>query len=241
MGNLHKNNLIECVRSAGPAPGWEVVEADGYWAVKSPVREAFANVVWAQAEPAAIERSRRLFGSHPFTWVLAEGQDGAALRAAGFRVPQPVPDLVLNLDRYSSPGHGRRIRIRRADAAEDFPFWAATAGEALGLSGDALGSFFLPLLGRGGAVPLLAFHDGLPAAAAIAYCGEEALGIYAVGTRPAYRRMGLGRAVTQACLTLGQDMGQHVAVVSSSAMGLPLFRRLGFRTEQIAAEYAHVG
>ena len=97
--------------------------------------------------------------------------------------------------------------------------------------------FFLPLVRKGGAVPLLAFMDGLPAATALGYCGDEALGVYAVGTRPAYRRMGLGRAVTQACLTLGQDMGQHRAVLSASTMGMPLYRRIGFRTERIVAEF----
>jgi len=233
MENFHVQNFVECARAAG----WEVVQEDGFTAVKSPVREAFANFVWAPAESGHIQRSRGLFGEHPFTWALEPGQDGGPLQAAGFRQPEAVPDMVLDLDRYSSPGHSRRIRISRADADEDFPFWAATAGEALGLCGGAVKDFFLPLVRKGGAVPLLAFMDGLPAATALGYCGDEALGVYAVGTRPAYRRMGLGRAVTQACLTLGQDMGQHRAVLSSSAMGMPLYRRIGFKTERVVAEF----
>lgn len=237
MKNLHKRNLIECVRAAGPAAGWEVVETDRFCAVKSPVREAFANFVWADAEPEAIARARAVFGSQPFTWVLDADQDSAPLRAAGLPFPEPVPELMLDLDRYSSPGHGRRIRIRQAESMLDFPFWAATASEALGLGGEAVRDFFLPLVRAGGAVPLLAWHDGLPAATALAFCGEESLGVYAVGTRPAYRRMGLGRAVTQACLTLGQDLGQHVAVLSSSAMGLPMYLRIGFRRERTAMEW----
>ena len=233
MENLHIQNFMECARAAG----WERIEEDGFTAVKSPVRETFANFVWAPAEQAAIEKSRRFFGDCPFTWALEQGQDGGPLCAAGFQQPEPVPDMVLDLDKYSSPGHGRRIRIARADTREDFPFWAATAGEALGLWSDSVKGFFLPLVHEGGAVPLLAFYDGLPAATALAICGHEALGIYAVGTRKAYRRMGLGRAVTQACLTLGQDLGLHRAVLSASAMGLPLYRRIGFRTERIVAEF----
>ncbi len=232
MGNLHRQNFLECAWAAG----WAVEEDDGYAAVKSPVREAFANVVWAAAERGNIERSKRFFGSHRFSWALEEGQDGAALRAAGFKAPESTPELVLDLDRYSSPGHSRRIRINRADSSQDLPFWLAAASEALELDGTAARDFFQPMV-RAGAVPFLALHDGLPAATALAYCGEKSLGIYAVGTRPAYRRMGLGRAVTQACLTLGQDMGQHWAVLSSSAMGLPLYRRIGFRTERIVAEF----
>jgi len=233
MENLQKQNFLECAVAAG----WDVEEGDGFAAVKSPVREAFANTVWAAPEPEAIERSKRFFGDHPFSWSLDEGQDGAALRAAGFKAPESVPGLVLNLDGYTSPGHSRRVKIARADADEDFPFWASAASEALGLCADSVRRFFLPLVCEGGAVPFLALHDGLPAATALAYCGDHALGIYAVGTRPAYRRMGLGRAVTQACLTLGQDLGQHRAVLSSSVMGMPLYRRIGFKTERVVAEF----
>jgi ribosomal protein S18 acetylase RimI-like enzyme len=234
MENQHMQNFIECVRAAGP--GWEIVEEDSFTAVKSPVRDPIGNCIWARAGSEAIARSKAFFGDHAFTWALEEGQDGAPLQAAGFKVPEAVPDLVLNLDRYTCPGYRRGIRVARADSNEDFPFWAATAGEALGLCGGAVRAFFLPLV-QGGAVPFLAYHEGLPAATALAYCAEETLGVYAVGTRPVYRRMGLGRAVTDACLNLGQEMGRHHAVLSSSAMGRALYRKIGFQTARVVSEY----
>ncbi|MDR3671983.1 MAG: GNAT family N-acetyltransferase [Holophaga sp.] len=237
MKNFHIQNFLECARAAG----WEVIEEDGFQAVKSPVRDAFANFVWGPAEPGLIERSRDWFGESGFTWALMEGQDGAALRQAGFQPPETVPDLVLDLDRHTCRQCPSGIRLARADSSHDFPFWAATASEALGLSGEAVRGFFLPLVREGGAVPLLAFQNGLPAATALAYCGTEALGIYAVGTRPAYRRMGLGRAATEACLALGQDVGLHRAVLSASVMGQPLYRRIGFKAERLVSEFPSRG
>jgi ribosomal protein S18 acetylase RimI-like enzyme len=234
MENLHLQNFIECVRAAGP--GWEIAEGDGFTAVKSPIRHAFSNVIWAPAGAEVIAESKSFFEGRAFTWALEQGQDGAPLQAAGFKAPEAVPDLVLNLDAYTCRGYRRGIRVARADSAEDLPFWAATAGEALKLDGGAVRGFFLPLI-RAGAVPFLAYHEGLPAATALAYCADDTLGVYAVGTRPVYRGMGLGRAVTDACLNLGQEMGRHQAVLSASAMGLPLYRKIGFRTERIVSEY----
>jgi len=234
MVDKHKQNFIECFRSAGP--GWEVVEEDGFVALKSPIREAMGNLVWAAPEPGTVARAKAFFGGHGFTWMLQEGQDGAPLGAAGARLHETLPDLVFGLDPYTCPGHGRRTRIAQADANLDFPFWAATASEALGLDGEVVRCFFRPMV-QAGAVPFLAYHDGLPAATALAFVGSETLGIYAVGTRAGYRRMGLGKAVTHACLDLGQELGMHHAVLSSSVMGLPMYRRIGFRTEKMVWEY----
>jgi ribosomal protein S18 acetylase RimI-like enzyme len=240
MVDKHKQNFIECFRSVGPGRGWETVEEHGFTALKSPLREALGNIVWAAPEPGAVARAKAFFGDHAFTWMLQEGQDGGPLSAAGAEHHETLPDLVFDLDPYTCPGHGRRTRIARADSTLDFPFWAATASEALGLDGEAVRTFFRPIV-LAGAVPFLAYQDGLPAATALAFVGSETLGIYAVGTREAYRRMGLGRAVTHACLNLGQELGLHHAVLSSSVMGLPMYRGIGFRTERMVSEFQFPG
>ena len=66
------------------------------------------------------------------------------------------------------------------------------------------------------------------ASAAIVDRGPAAL-ISWVATRPEFRRRGLGGLVTTAAANRGFEMGCPAVVLQASPMGLPVYRRLGFR------------
>lgn len=239
MKNCHQQNLVEIFHLMEKVAGWGVLEQDGLLALKSPVSFPFANFAWGEATPAALARVKAFYGDLAFSWVLDEGQEGDAfLREAGFRAPETAPDMVLDLEGYAYPGHGPEIRLLRAYSSQDFRFWSATAAEALGLDVEAMRAFFLPLVREAGCVPFLALCEGVPAATSMAFCGGGTTGIYAVGTRESFRRRGLGQAVTHACLRAAQHHGSPRAVLSASAMGLPVYRKLGFRIERTVREYA---
>ena len=55
-------------------------------------------------------------------------------------------------------------------------------------------------------------------------------GLYAVTTLPDARGRGIGRAMTLAALSAGHELGYRIAVLQSSDEGLPVYRRIGFRT-----------
>jgi ribosomal protein S18 acetylase RimI-like enzyme len=57
----------------------------------------------------------------------------------------------------------------------------------------------------------------------------EVGGIYMVGTRPDARRRGLGEAVTAVATNDLFDDGSRVVVLQASAMGEPIYARMGFR------------
>jgi hypothetical protein len=78
-------------------------------------------------------------------------------------------------------------------------------------------------------VAFVAWSDGTPVAAAYVAV-NEGLGLVSwVGTVSSARGRGLAAAVTVAATNAGFDLDAHAVWLEASAMGEPVYRRLGFR------------
>jgi GNAT superfamily N-acetyltransferase len=72
--------------------------------------------------------------------------------------------------------------------------------------------------------------DGRPVGCASLFVHPpEVGGIYFVCTHPAYRRRGIGAAITLAAMRGASELGCRLAVLGTSDMGRPVYERLGFR------------
>ena len=92
--------------------------------------------------------------------------------------------------------------------------------------------------GLGGDRPLRTFVgylEGVPVASSVLFVEDSVGGIYHVDVLPAARRRGYGGAMTGAACAAARVMGCGIIVLSGSALGRPVYERLGFRSFGVVA------
>lgn len=192
------------------------------------------------ADPATILPSAAAFfgrlahGYGLWTRAHADAALEAVLPAAGFTVDIELPVMVLEARPADAPASAG-VELRRVvDAAgvEDF-----RAADRAGFADDEQGRAAVDSAFRAPAslihpavAGFVAYVDGVPAAAAMSFTALDITRVGWVGTVPAFRRRGLGTAVTRAAVLAGFDAGASLAALESSPEGVPLYRSMGFRT-----------
>lgn len=82
-------------------------------------------------------------------------------------------------------------------------------------------------------------HGNTPVACSMLFCGAGVAGLIAVGTIPAVRGQGWGKAITIHPLLDAHTDGYQIGVLFSTEAGLPLYQRLGFRQYGTISRYLH--
>ena len=201
--------------------------------------------------PSADRRIREIaatFAAHGtgFLWWVSPFHSppdlGGRLVNAGLRYEGKAPAMAVDLDtlpRGEAPPPGLQI-VPVRDASTLAQFIDVLAGE-MGLPPgepnpaarhhEAL-LRTVPSTLASEAVPLryLGLLDGRPVATSRVAIASGAAGLYAVATLPDVRRRGFGRAMTLAAMHAGRSLGMRIGVLQASDEGMPVYRRLGFRT-----------
>jgi ribosomal protein S18 acetylase RimI-like enzyme len=158
---------------------------------------------------------------------------GARLERRGF-LPEPAHGMAADLDTIAAaPGADPDITVEVVSDLTALSAWSRVLCDAFGAP-RAFGDAFGELIGAIGLDASAAFRhflgrlEGEPAATCSVFYGAGVAGIYDVATLPAWRRRGLGAAVTRAALAEARARGYRVAILHSSERGASLYRRLGF-------------
>lgn len=185
----------------------------------------------------------------PFSWLNWSHESDAAelasvLEEQGLKKSGHSPGMALSLAdwTYHAPVIPN-FDIKPILANSELLLWfKEIALPVFGLQGE-LGDAFMQVneaLGIGEHAPLrhyVGFLDGRPAGVVTAFQDGETLGIYNVATPEAFRRRGIGSALTAHAVREGQAAGSKQAVLQSSGMGVSVYRALGFREEVIIDFY----
>ncbi|MDB5308224.1 MAG: N-acetyltransferase [Gemmataceae bacterium] len=189
-----------------------------------------------------LEFAEGFFGPDAGGFGVVEADCGhpveAELRAAGWTVFEDEPALVLPSIPAAPPvPAGLEVkRVRDAEGRRDLMrvlaagFGAPTAEGGTEIPPDAFDSLtpstasaLDPEVGL-----LVGYIDGEPVSSAFVYAVGPIAGITGVATVPAYRRRGLGTALTWEALRAAAALGCTCATLGALGASFDLYRKMGF-------------
>jgi ribosomal protein S18 acetylase RimI-like enzyme len=200
---------------------------------------------------ARIEELRKRFASQklPLMWSVGPfsrpSELGSHLESHGLRCVEESPGMALDLkvlkEDIPFPSGLTIERVSNAEVLSEFvevmrvgfempEFTAAALFEEFNAMGLTDESPWRHYVGR--------LNGEVLTTASLAIVLGIA-GIYNVVTLPKARRRGFGAAMTLAALREARELGYQIGILQSSAVGLGVYRRLGF--EQYSTYYIYVG
>ena len=160
---------------------------------------------------------------------------GAHLEHHGFTRDDDSPGMAVELTSLRAPPvKPAGLSIRFAHDETTWRAWSIAMALGFGaLSPDEqYVQAWCTILRHGTTGQTLAYTgwlDGQPVATALLFLAAGAAGIYLVTTIPEARRKGIGAHMTWHALHQARDMGYRIGVLEASAMGLNVYRSLGFQ------------
>ena len=233
---LADRNYAHSFALLGPlARGGSVHEDEGLVsAITGPIPWLNVTVVYEElADPAAaIRRAMEFYrrAGAPFVMRIRVGfgmATQAAMRELGLGTAERLPGMVLN-PVAEIPERPADLKITDWDAAS-LPVYreiiAASFGMPLGVANYLLtpGLIKSPLRG------FIGYVDGTPVATSALLASDGVAGVYNVATLPDYRGRGFGEALTWHAVRAGVEEGCVIGSLQASAMGRPVYERMGFR------------
>jgi predicted GNAT family acetyltransferase len=129
------------------------------------------------------------------------------------------------------------LEIREIDATDGLRDSEALLIEAYDVPNTAPGSIYGPGVLEDPAYRLwVGYADGVPVSTSTAYLSDGLVGVYNVATSIAVRGHGYGEALTWRA-TLAEP--SLPAVLESSAMGRPIYERMGYRIIAFCEVWEH--
>ncbi|MCU1592849.1 MAG: hypothetical protein JWO12_241 [Frankiales bacterium] len=154
---------------------------------------------------------------------------------------ESLPGMVLE-PLADPPPVPPALRISRVATADDLAKHATALARGFGAPDPsaALDVFTGALLEDPRVTMLSGFLEDQPdpVATSVSVVTDGVAGVFGVTVADSARRWGAGTAMTWAAVSAGAERGADVAGLQATAMGQPVYARMGFRTVRRYARYA---
>ena len=239
---LEHGNLIEAIALvAALAPGNLIVRDAGVALIATGLPLRLFNQVLIESEEAtdgAVEAAvaRTQERGDKFVVNLRGGTDDRFLPLMARLGLVPVsetswlPGLALHPVPVEAPPPlpGHQIRAVDDTAGVEDHIVAASAGFEMSES-LLRGIVNASLLEHPDVAIYVGYASGMPVSTGLGVRTGRTIGVYNISTIPAFRKRGLGAAMTARVAADGAGAGCDVAILQATAMGLPVYQRLGYR------------
>jgi hypothetical protein len=192
--------------------------------------------------PAFIEQADRFFARRKrgYSVKVRDTAEDAELRGAcednglvAFGDPTPQMLCRQRLDVSRLPDGIALCAARDERGVADFATVNADAYGTYGMPAEVFEDLFdrpARLLADPDTTIVVAYQGSRPVATALTFLACGVASLQWVGTIPEVRNMSLGRVVTEWATNVAFDMGATSVTLQASAMGAPLYAKLGYET-----------
>jgi GNAT superfamily N-acetyltransferase len=190
---------------------------------------------------AKISEVAKLPGIHHVPMVLLVGPSTLPsdiekrLGAYGWFLDDEAPGMAIDLLATNSfPSIPSKLSVKEVTNGEMLQQWIRTMTTGSNIP-DSICDLLLDLYNQHGftAHPSVRYYlgllDGKPVATSLLFLGGGVAGIYNVATLPEARKRGFGTALTVVPLLEARSLGYRFGILQSTAMGLNIYRRIGFQ------------
>lgn len=240
---LGDQSYLEALREQARATGGAVDERDGMLLVTGPGRHPIYNYA-VRTDPSVdaqqvFARAERHFGElgYGFTVVTMNAFDDSAMgesaRAKGLAalLSPPAMFCTRKLEAKPTPPGIRLEPVRDAAGLAAFRDVSKVAWATYGIAEDVTAAIFtrLSMVAAGHITGVVAYEGSMGLSCALVLLSHGIAGVYWVGTAPEGRGRGLADACTRTVTNIGFDAGARMVTLQASAMGDPIYRRMGYR------------
>ncbi|OAI41181.1 hypothetical protein AYO38_04310 [bacterium SCGC AG-212-C10] len=236
---LHENYVYALSRISALSPGARTQQIGPWLCVDAAVEEAYFNIATLMpgegsdsAGSDTLHLVERWFANRERGWrlILRSSEDRreiTAARRAGYQDGEREPVMVLEPLTPRGPVNGL-LSIVRVETEQDILDYArAEPGDAEDL--EMRESMTRAAMTVPGCTMYVGRIGSAPVGRSMALVTGEVVGVYNVFVRPEWRRRGFGAALTGSVLAEGLVAGCARCCLEATALGKPMYERLGFR------------
>jgi len=206
----------------------------------------FERGVPAEKSVAAVQSFGAEHGQQLNLWTSVDGDRDliAAAEAAGMVRGIELEDMAIAVAPAlpeAGPGPGiELVEVRDEQQADAYAAVQSALRIEAGQDPDSVRHFASPAVLLDPRVhAFVAYLDGSPAACAMTFRHEDSAGLFWVATKTEARNRGLGALVSSAATRAAFQSGARSVTLTATALGAPVYRRLGFEQFSTRVRYGH--